>query len=87
MYPHSFPHGNHKLVSYICVSISVLEISSFVPFFFNIPHISDITRYLSLPVIQTSSHFIFSDTSTLLCTLYNPNSGQSTFPFNPNFLN
>ena len=31
--PYPFPLGNHKHVSYICVSISVWEISSFVPFF------------------------------------------------------
>ena len=33
--------GNHKFVLYICDSISALQISSSVPFFY-IPHISDI---------------------------------------------
>ena len=30
----TFPPGNSKFVFYICDSISVLSISSFVPFFF-----------------------------------------------------
>ena len=38
--PQPFPLGNRKFVFYICDSISVFQISSFVPFF-KIPHISD----------------------------------------------
>ena len=39
------PPGNHKIVFYICDSVSVLQISSFL-LFFKIPHISNII-YLS----------------------------------------
>ena len=35
------PPGSHKFVFYICNSISVLQVSSFVPFFY-IPHVSNI---------------------------------------------
>ena len=37
-----FLSDNHKIVSYVCDSISILQISSFVPHFFYIPHISDV---------------------------------------------
>ena len=37
--PLPFPFGVHRLVIYICVSISALQIGSSVPFF-QIPHIS-----------------------------------------------
>ena len=47
--PPPFPIGNHKFVFYVCESLSVLEISSFVSLFFflQISHISDIYRSLS----------------------------------------
>ena len=47
MYHSSFPlpFGNHKFVFYVCKSVSVLYIDSFV-LFFKILHISDII-YLS----------------------------------------
>ena len=48
-----FPPDNHNFVFYICNSISILQISSFVPFF-QIPHISDILYYLSFSVCLTS---------------------------------
>ena len=39
LYPSSFYlHHNHKFVFYICDSISVLQISSFVPFFLGSTH-------------------------------------------------
>ena len=40
-----FPLGVHTFVLYICDSISALQISSSVSFFY-IPHVSDIIRYL-----------------------------------------
>ena len=47
IYPSSFfPFGDHKFVCYVCESISVLCISSFI-YFFKFPHISDVTCYLS----------------------------------------
>ena len=41
------PVGNHKFVLYICDSISALQISSSVPFY-QIPHISDIMRLITI---------------------------------------
>ena len=38
----SFPPSNQKSVFYICDSISVLQMNSFVPFLFQISHISSI---------------------------------------------
>ena len=32
-HPYSFPFGNHNSVLYVCESISILEISSFISFF------------------------------------------------------
>ena len=46
----SIPPSNQKSVFYICDSISVLQISSFAPFFFQISHISGVLRYLSFSV-------------------------------------
>ena len=40
--PPAFHFGNHKFVFYVCESVSVLYISSFVSFFFKIPHRNDI---------------------------------------------
>ena len=45
--------GNHEFVFYVCGSVSTLFISSFVSYFFKIPHISDIT-YLSLSYFRKS---------------------------------
>ena len=45
----TFPFGNHKFAFYVCGSISVLYISSFVSFFY-IPHVSGMIRYLSFSV-------------------------------------
>ena len=59
-FPSPFPFGNHKFVFYFCESISDLYVSSFVSFFFYIPHISDIIWYLSFSVWLTSLSVIIS---------------------------
>ena len=41
IYPSLLNFGNHTFVFYVCGSVSVLQISSYVSFF-QIPHISDI---------------------------------------------
>ena len=52
--PLSLPSGNHKFPFYICNFISVLQISSFLPFFIKIPYISNIIWYLSSLSMTTS---------------------------------
>ena len=45
--PHPpFPFGNHMFVFYVRESLPILEISSFVSFFPNIPHVSDIMIFV-----------------------------------------
>ena len=61
----SFPFGNHKFVSYVCGSISVLYTHSFVSFFSLIPHISNIIWYLSFSVL---AHFAqYDNLQVYLC--------------------
>ena len=48
------PLGNHKFVFKVYDSVSILQISSCVSFFFNIPRISDITWCVSFTVWLTS---------------------------------
>ena len=57
--PSSFPFGNPKFVFYVCESLSVLEISSFVSLF-QIPRISCIIWYLSFSVWLTSLSMMIS---------------------------
>ena len=45
--PPRVPFGNHKFIFKVGESVSVLQVSSSVTFFFKIPHINDIIYCLS----------------------------------------